>query len=302
MKALVKDARERSQGKHWPEFDLTNEFIFDLWELQEHRCAISGHLLKAKPLTDWTISIERNIDTGYYLQNNVSLIAQRFNLAYKWTREKYLQVPILRQQPVDLDKLRFMIAEICSHKRRGKGPSNPPREPNELGHWHCNRCFNWKPLTGFYINRKLELPQSFCKACMSLYKKNKSATDVRYFLQKLISSSKNHKTGRKSRRHHKFNITLDYILGLLWEQKGRCFYSDIPMTFKPNAPWKISIERLNNDIGYIIGNVVLICVEFQSRDQTRLAADPAEITGTSQWSREMFYEAWPGLENIPIPQ
>jgi len=60
-------------------------------------------------------------------------------------------------------------------------------------------------------------------------------------------------------------------------QRGKCYYSDIPMNFTPNTPWQCSLERLNNDLGYIESNVVLICLEFNT-------------STTVQWNREKFAE------------
>lgn len=305
LKGFVKSAKDRSINFGWPETDLTEEFIFALWEEQEHRCAISGHLLETRPHTDWSASIERMVDELFYTQDNVSIIAQRFNTPKKWTREKYLQVPLLREEIIDLEKLRFMIDEARHAPiRTDFVAKNPRRSPNEKGQWKCNKCEIWKPLDNFiFYNKARGTPRVYCKKCSSKITKQRYDDRLRSFLERLIADCRGTTKRRNTKgREHEFNITLDHILDLLWEQKGRCYYSGIPLSFITDSNWKLSIERLNNDIGYVIGNAVLICVEFQSCDQTRQAADANDILGTSQWTRELVYEAWPGLENIPIPQ
>lgn len=65
------------------------------------------------------------------------------------------------------------------------------------------------------------------------------------------------------------NISID-DLEYLWEkQNGRCYYSNIPMNYDKNE-WRISLERLDNNKGYINGNVVLCCLEFNTRCQWHL--------------------------------
>ena len=59
------------------------------------------------------------------------------------------------------------------------------------------------------------------------------------------------------------------------EHRLRCFYSNFKLSFSEmRFDFALSIERLNEKIGYVEGNVKLICKEFN--------------TGQRQWSRELF--------------
>ena len=49
----------------------------------------------------------------------------------------------------------------------------------------------------------------------------------------------------------------------LWEtQEGKCYYSNIPMVTRPNSDWQCSLERLDQELGYIKSNIALCCSEF----------------------------------------
>ena len=54
-----------------------------------------------------------------------------------------------------------------------------------------------------------------------------------------------------------------YVLESIFKsQKGRCFYSGLPMVLRRGVAWKASPERLDTQKGYVDGNVVLVCSEF----------------------------------------
>ena len=55
-------------------------------------------------------------------------------------------------------------------------------------------------------------------------------------------------------------IDADYIISVYEDQNGMCHYSGMRMTLE--GPHRISIERLDDSMGYIVGNVVLVCRVF----------------------------------------
>jgi hypothetical protein len=77
--------------------------------------------------------------------------------------------------------------------------------------------------------------------------------------------------------------TLELLIELFREQKGLCYYSGIQLTTSGN--WKVSLERLNVTVGYIKGNICLVCQEFNSTD--RSASNP-EAEGCGGWSKEKY--------------
>lgn len=49
----------------------------------------------------------------------------------------------------------------------------------------------------------------------------------------------------------------------------------------------MSLERKDNSIGYTESNIVLICQQFNTMDQTK-NSDPARRTGSGQWNSEKW--------------
>ena len=83
-------------------------------------------------------------------------------------------------------------------------------------------------------------------------------------LKLLISNAKISTLTRIERgRKMDFDIELTDLENLWNIQNGRCYHSGIPMNYDRNE-WRVSIERLDNDLGYIKLNVVLCCLEFNT--------------------------------------
>eukprot|EP00928_Gymnodinium_smaydae_P090570 TRINITY_DN74358_c0_g1_i1.p1 TRINITY_DN74358_c0_g1~~TRINITY_DN74358_c0_g1_i1.p1 ORF type:complete len:122 (+),score=2.70 TRINITY_DN74358_c0_g1_i1:39-368(+) len=102
-------------------------------------------------------------------------------------------------------------------------------------------------------------------------------------------------------RNQEMRITRDDILNMLLLQRGRCFYSGVPMEYVfPNSHWRMSLERLRNDVGYIPGNCVLVAHEFNTADNSRTAK--FDSFGSAQWSREKADYVWGPLPCNITPQ
>jgi hypothetical protein len=111
-----------------------------------------------------------------------------------------------------------------------------------------------------------------CKKCNNI-KKDHYYKTLNGCLNNLIGSAKSHAKKILDKGQIEagiFELIID-DLQTLWEnQEGKCYYSGIKMNYDKNE-WKISLERLNEDLGYIKNNVVLCCLEFN---------------GTSQWTQQ----------------
>lgn len=58
-----------------------------------------------------------------------------------------------------------------------------------------------------------------------------------------------------------FDLTLEYLIALWHMQDGKCYYSGIQINPMPCSNWQCSIERIDDNKGYIISN---ICLEFNN--------------------------------------
>lgn len=142
---------------------------------------------------------------------------------------------------------------------------------------YCWKCHNTK-------KNRVSKRTSYCKICNNSFehisRKARYCSDSCSF--KASNSAKNQRikryssventlisvfTGCKSRSKkngREFTITKEYVLTMLKEQNGRCAMTDIilePTTGGRN-PNTISIDRIDNSKGYIIGNIQLVTKMF----------------------------------------
>lgn len=71
----------------------------------------------------------------------------------------------------------------------------------------------------------------------------------------------------KKRKHHTCDLTLEYIRELWEKQKGRCAYTNVKLflpklnaAHETNYNHMASIDRIDNNLGYIKGNVQFVSV------------------------------------------
>jgi hypothetical protein len=140
---------------------------------------------------------------------------------------------------------------------------------------HCTNCGVTKALSSFYsTGKKVDgSPKynSWCKKCISVkqasyhkrtwgeeklkYTAFKRTKSVRSYLQYLRSKAVQRKKCSEV-------ISLD-ALELLWQmQNGQCALTGWPMTMELAngvVPTNCSLDRIDSSIGYVVGNVQLVC-------------------------------------------
>lgn len=62
-----------------------------------------------------------------------------------------------------------------------------------------------------------------------------------------------------------FDLIIDDMYQLYSKQNGLCYYSKIPMSLKSCSDWQMSLDRINDNIGYTKENSVLCCLEMNHR-------------------------------------
>lgn len=138
----------------------------------------------------------------------------------------------------------------------------------------CTKCKIDKEHTEFHKDRtKLLGITSYCKECAKAasnlhYRANSEGRPRRITSyshehltneeRKLLSSLKNLCTKARGRKHE-YDLNYEYLKGIYDGQKGRCAYSGLPLSLEANRFDTISLDRINSQIGYLKGNVQLVC-------------------------------------------
>eukprot|EP00435_Cladocopium_sp_Y103_P040484 s1751_g11.t1 len=293
VQKLVADGRYRSKLRG-TRCDLDGDFLFKLIQEQQGMCAYSGMPLELViPHSDWRISLERLDNKRGYLRDNVTLIAHEFNSvagtskktalqgSAQWSKWKVERLPLERAVNVDLKALRRRIElatgsqNICGN---GAATRMEDGDDSEQGRLPCLRCGAWKPLDQFSANwRRTKHFPCYCKACFPQYTETVGKATLRGHALELIRSARQrHRNGKQ--RQGDFELELDEVLGMLWAQRGRCFYSDVPLRYaQSNVDWLMSLERLDNTKTYTRENTCIVALEFNT---------------SAQWSREKVQLVW----------
>ena len=84
---------------------------------------------------------------------------------------------------------------------------------------------------------------------------------IRHLMQHIRKKS-NHKKvklGKLNPACLDVTIDFDYLWGLWEAQDGRCALSELPMMHEFNNLCSISVDRVDSEVGYVRGNVQLVC-------------------------------------------
>lgn len=267
---------------------LTLEQLLDTFHTQYGLCFYSEVPLSLQPNSNWRMSLERLSNEHGYTEDNIALVACEFNTpgCAQWSREKVKQLPILQTSNVDMLALEVMVQEARGRVRQSSLNRGPCRQANEAGDWYCKTCDKFKGESEFYRSHAGGLSYR-CRVCARAYSQLYRRT-LRGNAIKLLANAKS----RAKRRGQECTLLRGDIFDMLWMQGGRCFYSGVPMEcILPESHWRMSLERLSNDVGYTQGNCVLVAHEFNTSDFSR-NKNTMEVFGTAQWSRQKVHYVW----------
>ena len=305
VQRLANGARYRDYAKQRLS-DVEYDHILDLILEQRGLCAYSGVPMEMlKPHSHWRMSIER-IDTSTgYVKGNYCLIAAEFNSAVtkgsvdsggsaQWSRQKVQQLTHVRASKLQLQHLRQSITAASERPEQGgRQKAFVFRGPDEQGQWWCTGCCTWKPPESFHLHsprKEQSKRKSRCKLCIKDVESAYLQT-LRGHAHQLLGTARNR--AAKASWSGKFELSLQHLLDMLWHQRGRCFYSGVPLhCAKGPADWVWTLERLCNDVSYTKQNSVLIAREFNTSDHSRNIGVRSQVVGTAQWSRHKASLVW----------
>lgn len=267
--------------------ELTYPDVLNIYNNQQGKCYYSGIKMETKPLSNWKVSCERLDESEGYTINNTKLICLEFNLGNtQWTLNKISKIKSLRRIKVNMIEL----SKLISTARKKVTDKVIPLAikiiiKDRVVYYQCIICLSYLTKDRYiYRNRS----HNHCINCQKLHDKE-YGNSLRGFMKTMLSSAKQNSLNKSNKRSDECKIctlTFDDLLDKIIEQKGRCYYSDIPLIFKTNSDWRCSLERLNNKLGYTKENTVLICSEFNSGDHSVMSKD--ENIGSAQWSKDKF--------------
>ena len=262
----------KTKGRKVKLSELNNDFIMDLYEKQNKRCYYSNIPLGFTKFGDWKITIERLDINKNYEFDNVRLTCIEFQSGFRpWDKQKWhnfcinydkYQALLSSNELLEIEQQYQTACQTNYSKTGGYNQTKIYIDENKKEKL-CHMCQKIKHLNNDFT--KSGLKSHTCKECISeINKKQKNTLRGRLLIS--LNSSKNNNKKRKEkktiskRKELQHTLTLHELLDMWKLQNGRCYYSNYPMNMIDD--YQISIERKNNNLGYIKENCVLICLEF----------------------------------------
>lgn len=264
------------------EMTLTLLDLVNIYNNQKGRCFYSNVPLSICSGENWLISLERLDPAGSYVLENVVLCALEFNSASQWSTSKVQNLLHLRNSIVNLPQLEVAIENakqirktIKSFRRRKLTQELSGKKLIE-----CTKCLKMKEFSEF--TKDIGNPHGvavICRLCKQL-KESNYRNSLRGVCAVLLKATTEHMK-MKNIDPALNTLTLLDIFSKILLQRGKCYYSGVPLVFEPNAEWRCSLERLDNSGTYTPENTVLVAWEFNT---------------FCQWSKQKFEIALPYMQ------
>lgn len=293
-----------------PACEFAADDLEKMYESQQRLCAYSGVPMIDTATANWMASPERLVPgDGGYVHGNLVLVAVEFNGMNQWSQAKVVEALIRSaHDKVDEVILQRDIARARVGRCHGLCISKwqkavvPQRTtPDGIVLHRCLHCDDYKPVEDFPLHKGKFI--SFARGCKECY-----ISPLRDFVRQTKKHCRSNTAIRnaKNRAHECPDVTVDFLLDLFWEQRGRCAVSGIVMCYTPGAHWHMSLERIVETKGYIKTNVVWVCNEFNTPHQQWTAVKFAYMKGFAiqKYAKELsefnFASLYPPTIHIPI--
>lgn len=132
----------------------------------------------------------------------------------------------------------------------------------------CDTCMEFKALEAFYRSTTGH-PWNKCKECV-FEGRHEYYSTLQGFLKNLLHAARGSAKSRLEQGRlsaGQCDIVYDDLHELWVSQHGLCYYSGLPMITRSFSNWQCSLERINENLGYIKTNIVLCCAELNNAYQ-----------------------------------
>lgn len=133
----------------------------------------------------------------------------------------------------------------------------------------CTRCRRVKKASQFWANTLkggAKTLRGSCRACELFRKRAAKAKDfetlegfARHVMRTKLMRERCDAKSKGTFGETRFLIDPAWFVSQWKAQRGRCFYTRVPLS-REGGPTKVSVERIDSDIGYLPHNCVLVCV------------------------------------------
>lgn len=131
----------------------------------------------------------------------------------------------------------------------------------------CHKCGKFLPVSEFAKHQAYPYRDGHdarCRKCrIKQTRECKKKYSGDYALSKILQMRFLAARDRANKRGIPFNLTKEYLKELWDKQEGKCAISGIEMTFdqcKGRTATNVSIDQINPNEGYVVGNVQLVCM------------------------------------------
>lgn len=139
----------------------------------------------------------------------------------------------------------------------------------------CSRCSVSQISTNFRHNR------SICLKC----RHEENNMYVNRSIEDFINRSVVVRRSDAKKRNIPFEITTDYMIKQYNNQQGKCFYTDVEMTWgygKGRLSTALSLDKIIPELGYVPGNCVY-CIDIVNMFKKNLSLDELEKLDPAEW-------------------
>nr|DAE03160.1 MAG TPA: restriction endonuclease [Podoviridae sp. ctU7u6] len=132
--------------------------------------------------------------------------------------------------------------------------------------YRCSECKMYKSADEFFHvahNKHRKEISYMCKECKKRVRKEKvnELSDAESLLE-TMKIRLNDARNRAKKKNLYFDLTLDNLMNLWTQQKGKCALTGFDMTYRyvcNKYKYSVSLDRINPEKGYTLNNLQLVC-------------------------------------------